>query len=237
MGFFDRFKKNKNLEQSKTEGVPNFFNFPQNEEGIKKITEWLKQADEIILALDASGNLVVRGYPDETVLVAYTDLFQRKGGWEKHERIATVDFEGLKDIFAQSLDIDALMINPDSDSVMIFRHIFSSKRKKNENATVYMKKPDREPRELVEILLDFAKKNDDIEKIYLSLMKVDSELSYLVSLEQNSAYDFQVIDRQIGERLKRLYAIKGTSVLYPVDFTDKGVIGMTEADEYVIYSK
>ena len=53
MGFFDRFKKNKNLEQSKTEGVPNFFNFPQNEEGIKKITEWLKQADEIILALDA----------------------------------------------------------------------------------------------------------------------------------------------------------------------------------------
>lgn len=36
MGFFDRFKKHKT--------PTNFFNFPQNAEGIEQVISWLKHA-------------------------------------------------------------------------------------------------------------------------------------------------------------------------------------------------
>ncbi|GFH42426.1 hypothetical protein Hs30E_09770 [Lactococcus hodotermopsidis] len=236
MVFWDKFKKNKTTDIAEKSKIQNFFNFPRNAEGIQKIVAWLKNADEIILENDSSGNVAIRHYQDKDYLIAYTNTSQRRGGWEKKEKFSSVKFEDFSNIFEHYPQAQALWLNPDSDSVLINRLTFSSERVMTEDTTVKIAKPKVIPADLIEILVDFASKTDTIEKIYLALMNKDDEFSYVVSFEQKSTSNIQEINAQISEQLAQLYQKKSDETLFPVYFVNETTLSLEE-DEYLIYEK
>lgn len=229
MGIFDLFKKNKKIE--KINEIQSFFDFPRNDEGIKKVVEWLKESKEIILGLDEEGNLVLKRTEDGTIfLSAFTNLHQYSFSDEnKGEKFATIDFEGLTKIFENHAEIDLLWLNILSDSVQINRSVFTPKRVIKENTEVQIGLPANQPLALIDFLTRYAEKNATINTIYLGLMRNQSEFSYAVFIESDSS---KKIVAEIGPKINELCI--ENELFYPVDFMYENLL---KDEQYIIYSK
>lgn len=223
MGLFDIFKK------QNTDKI--FFNFPRNEEGINKVVEWIKQSEELILDLNESNNIIVMEMQDgHKYINVYTDLSQKQLMYQKNDKFAVTNYEGLAQMFEENAILDFILLNPKTDNVQLNRSVFTSSYEIKKNSVVQIGQPNNPPKELIECLINVAEQNENIKHVYFALMHNEGEFSYVVNIDSSNARD--EVTKTFGQKIEQIY--KNSDIPYPVDFIYNELIA---DEEYLIYPK
>lgn len=221
----------RNTKDKKEEGrVPNFFPFPRNEEGFKKVSQWLTESEELIAELQQSGELQVLITPEgKIVLPIYTDVRARRPAFRKGENFAVMGFEDLKNIMVANPQISFVWLNHYSDRVQFERSFFSKQYVIPKETTLKIGLPASRPEKLIDFLIDYGQNHSSIKKISFALMQNGEEFSYLVNIQDAEK---EMIIPEIGKAVEQIS--QRENYQYPVDFTsDEELFGNDSS--YVIY--
>lgn len=219
-------------EKKENEKIPNFFNFPRDEQGFKKVSRWLRAADELIAELESDGNLQVLRSPEgELVLPIYTDVQARRPAFKKGDHFAVMSFEDLKKIIEANPEISLVWLNLQSDSVQFERSFFTKQYVIPKETTVKIGLPATRPEKLIDFLVQYGQDHPTIKKISLALMQNGEEFSYLVNVQHTEQED---IIPMIGREVEQIS--RAENYPYPVDFTgDESMFG--DDSRYVVYQE
>lgn len=223
------FKRNFK-EKKEEERVSNFFPFPRNEEGFKKVSQWLTESEELIAELQEGGELQVLSTPEgKIVLPIYTDVRARRPAFRKGEHFAVMRFEDLKNIMEANPQISFVWLNRYSDSVQFERRFFSKQYVIPKETTIKIGLPASIPEKLIDFLIDYGQNHSSIKKISFALMQNGEEFSYLVNIQDAEK---EIIIPEIEKAVEQIS--QRENYRYPVDFTsDEELFGNDSS--YVIY--
>ncbi|MGX7010284.1 SseB family protein [Lactococcus cremoris] len=98
--------------------LPNFFDFPRNNEGIIQVYEWLKE-NPVLLLSDDNGVIITHLF-----CIAHTDDSSIAHELTGNEKYVLTDFEGLKKVFLEHQELSELQLNPNSDQISLNRIAF-----------------------------------------------------------------------------------------------------------------
>ena len=222
MSVFNFFKKDKKPFQ--------YFSFPKNEEGFNQIVDWIKQCSEVIIDVSSDNKIMIMSLEEgQSFIYVYTDVTQRIPSYKKNDCFITLDYTGLVQIFEDNLSLNFVWLNPHSDSVQLNRSLFTSTYLIKKNTSVQIGQPANPPIEIINFLINYASKNNEIEKVYFALMCNDGNFSFVVTIVSPQS---KKIIKSIGSTITKICLVN--NIPYPVDFFYNDMI---IDEQYQIYSK
>ncbi|GHU38382.1 hypothetical protein FACS1894192_09920 [Bacilli bacterium] len=116
--------------------LPNFFDFPKNQEGVQQVYTWLHENNVYVFCKE-NGKPELFTANEEIYIVAHTNEASINHEIREDEKYVEMNFSELCQIFIEFPEFCYLMINPNSDAVQINRIGFTKKEKVTNNGKLF----------------------------------------------------------------------------------------------------